>query len=154
MTKVEFLEVLLAESVRFGRVNGFSLEYSDNGGDCLLKGRIPLTLARKICEGADTKEFGISVHHGSYLDKPEEWATNADLADMLSECVYKIRRHGINGQKTYDEKKAAYILKAEQDGKLDDIYVLYFHIDTPNGLSYVINTIRESGYINQCIWSS
>ena len=148
MTNVELVEILANEGVRFCRVNGFSIEpYGVDGA--LLKGRIPLKLARNICEGVDTKELRISTHHGSYLDAPDEWATNVDLADILSEIVHNWQS---DAQKVYDEKRAEYIRKAEQNGKLDDIYVLYMHLDTPEAVKHAIKVIRESGYINQCLW--
>ena len=55
-------------------------------------------------------------------------------------------------EKIYNEKKAKYIKQAERDGKLDDIYVLSVYVDTTQGLRHIIRTIRESGYINQCVW--
>jgi len=149
MTKLELFEILANEGVRFSRVNGFSIEsYND---EALLKGRIPLTLARKIREGVDTKELEISVHYGTYLDAPEEWATNTDLVDILSEITYNLKFHP-DAKKDYDEKRAEYIRQAEQNGKLDDIYVLYMRLGTPEAVKHAIRVIRESGYINQCLW--
>jgi len=146
MTRTKFLEVLLEEGVRFYRVNGFSLTCENV---CALKGRIPLALARKIRNGTDTKDMGISFG-GSDTEQPDEWATNVDLADMLSEVVHS--RHTYEQkEKLYIEKRTKYIMQAEQDGKLDDIYILTVYIDTAEGLRHVIRTIRESGYINQCV---
>ena len=150
MTNLKLVEILANEGVRFCRVNGFSIEPNGVGG-ALLKGRIPLKLARNICEGVDTKELGISVHHGDYLDAPDEWATNADLADILSEIVHNLSQHS-DAQKAYDEKRAKYIRQAEQTGKLDDIYVLYMHLDTPEAVKHAIRVVRASGYVNQCLW--
>lgn len=147
MTKTEFLEVLLEEVVRFYRVNGFTLSY-ENGG--VLKGRIPLALARKIRNGTDTKDMGISFG-SSYVEQPDEYATNVELADMLSEAIHNMRINP-EAEKIYDEKKAKYIKQAEQDGKLDDIYILSVYVHTAQGLRHIIRTIRESGYINQCVW--
>lgn len=147
MTQTKFLEVLLEEGVRFFRVNGFTLTY-ENG--CTLKGRIPLALARKFRNEKDTKDMGISFG-GSYVEQPDEWATNVDLADMLSEVVHSKQPYE-QKEKLYVEKRAKYIMQAEQDGKLDDIYILSVHIDTAAGMRHVIRTIRESGYINQCVW--
>ena len=139
----------MEEEVRFFRVNGFSLAY-DKGA--ILRGRIPLTLARKIRNTTDTKEFSISFG-GSNTEQPDEWATNVDLADMLSEAVRNIRINR-DAADAYNEKRAEYIKQAEQKGKLDDIYVLKVYVDTTKGLIHIIRTIRESGYINQCIWDS
>lgn len=144
MTKTQFLQVLLEEGVRFYRVKGFSLDYENVG---VLRGRIPLALARKIRDTENNKELCISFG-SSYVDGPEEWATNADLADMLSEVIEK--RPII--AETYEAKAAEYIKQAEQDGKLDDIYVLYVYVSTVEGLRHIIRTIRESGYTNQCVW--
>ena len=148
MTKTEFLETLLAENVRYYRVNGFLLSYQNT--QIYLKGRIPLKLARKIREGIDTSRLEIAVSGCSYLDEPEEWATNSDLAYILSECIHNLRHDTVS---IYHEKKQAYIKQAELDDKLDDIYVLFFTIGTVEGLKHVIKCIRESGYINQCLWA-
>ena len=147
MTKEQFLEVLLAEGVRFGRVNGFSLSYERT---VVLRGRIPLTLARKIRGLEDNGECGISFG-GSYVEEPDEWATNVDLADMLSEAIAD-RSDFAKKAAEYESKKTEYIKQAEQAGKLDDIYVLSVYVDTPQGLRHIIRTIQESGYINQCVW--
>ena len=95
----------------------------------------------------------ISVYHGSFWDEPEEWATNVDLADILSEIVDTLT-HYPNAEETYEKRKTEYIRKAEQEGRLDDIYVLYFKIDTAEGVRHAINVIRESGYVNQCLWDT
>ena len=147
MTKTQFLEVLLAQGVRFSRVNGFSLSYENT---VVLRGRIPLTLARKVRGVEDNGEFGISFG-SSYIDQPDEWATNADLEDMLSEAVVSMPEIS-NAADIYETKKREYIKQAEQAGKLDDIYVLSIYVDTVKGLRHIISTVRESGYINQCVW--
>ena len=102
MTKSELLDVLKSESVRFRRVNGFAFVPYTHG--VLLKGRIPLGLARKIREGIDTEKMQISVYHGSFWDEPEEWATNVDLADILSEIVDTLT-HYPNAEETYEKRK-------------------------------------------------
>lgn len=151
MTNLELVEILANEGVRFCRVNGFSIEpYGVDGAQ--LMGRIPLKLARNICEGVDTKVLRISTHHGSYLEAPDKWATNVDLADILSEIVHNLSQYS-DALKAYDEKRAEYIRQAEQNGKLDDLYVLYMHLDTPEAVKHAIRVIRESGYVNQCLWN-
>lgn len=148
MTKTEFLQVLLDEEVRFYRVNGFSLKYD---GCCLVKGRIPLKLARKIREGVDTKKLDISFGGGG--DPPEEWATNCELADMVSEAI---RNMGTNPKaiEMCNEKQAEYIRQAEQNGTLDSIYILAISVYTTSGLKHIIRTIRESGFMNECLYDA
>ena len=74
MTKSELLDVLKSEGVRFRRVNGFAFVPYTHG--VLLKGRIPLGLARKIREGIDTEKckflfitvlFGMSLRSGQQM---------------------------------------------------------------------------------------
>ncbi len=147
MTKTQFLEVLSTQGVRFNRVNGFSLSYENT---VVLRGRIPLALARKIRDIEDNGKLGISFG-ASYVEQPDEWATNADLEDMLSEAIADMSELSKAGT-IYETKRIEYIKKAEQKGKLDDIYVLSVYVDTAQGLRHIIRTIRESGYINQCVW--
>lgn len=149
MTKLELAEILTNEGVRYHRVNGFAIEPYNYGA--LLKGRIPLVLARKIVEGVDTEELQISVHCGYCSDAPEKWATNVEIEEMLAEITHNLKQHP-NAQEEFEQKQMEYIRQAEQNGKLDDIYVLYMHIDTPEAVKHVIKVIRESGYINQCLW--
>lgn len=150
MTRNELFDVLESEGVLYHRVNGFAFEPYGNSG-ALLKGRIPLTLARKIREGVDTEKLQIAVHCGYCSDEPEEWATNAELADIVSKITSNLKAYS-DPEKEYEQKRAEYIKKAEREGKLDDIYVLYFHLDTTEAVKHAIKVIRESGYINQCLW--
>ena len=39
------------------------------------------------------------------------------------------------------------------DNRLDEVYVLSYHIDTLEGVSHVINCILDGEYENECIFT-
>ena len=77
------------------------------------------------------------------------WAMNADLEELLSEITHNLKEHP-HAQEEFDEKRKEYICQAEQNGKLDDIYVLYMHLVKRNGIYGSINhRVHYNLYIKQ-----
>jgi len=152
MTKIELGLVLDSENIRNMRVNGFKFSHSGTTY-AVLKGRIPLSLARKIHEGINNKKLLICVHGNSYDTKPEEWATNAELTEQLSQLWERWKsKVDFSYDDAYTLTQTKYIMKLEKENRIDDLYILYYHIHTAAGVRHVIKCIRESGCINQCLF--
>lgn len=148
MTNEEFKEVLREKGVLYSRVNAFEISHS--GTDyAILGGRIPLRLARKINEGIDNSKLQICVHGSTINDTPEDWATNTDLMNMLSELIEKWEKQpNFDLDEAYKEKKSEYIKKLEEENRINEIYILHYHIHTKEGMAHVINCIREMRCVN------
>lgn len=146
MTIEEFKDVLEEKKVRNYRINGFSL-LPANYSAAILKGKIPLSLARKICEGIDNSKLQIRVQGGSYTWSPDDYATNAELADIIDDMISSNRFDTDN----YDRVRKNYIRHLEETNRLDDVYITMYYINTVEGLRHVIDCIDESNYENECL---
>lgn len=148
MTFEEFQAVLEEKKVRHYNVNGFAF-YFPNSFYAVLEGRFPLPLARKICEGIDNNKLRIRVRGGSLLWKPDLYATNAELADIIDDMMESKMFDIVD----YDKVRENYIRNLDENNRLDELYITQYHVETVEGLRHIIDCIDKSGYVNECLFS-
>lgn len=156
MTREGIMEVFLEERVYNEKVNGFRFEYErSNPRYVIVKGKFPLSLARKINSDPENK-MRIRVNGKSETATPEQFAINAELDEIIDEIRFKygkINEDNIAScKKDIRQARKAYIEKMESEGKLDELYIVEYCIDTTEGISHVIRCIREGKYVNQCLF--
>ena len=143
MTKNELRLILKLEGVKDNRIGNYTFSYVN--GNVLLNGKIPLPLARKFQEGVDNEKLQICIYGGCSYWNPDDFATNETISKAIDELY-----DSFDSFFSFDVYAAAknkirhdYIKKLEEEGKIDEVYILYYIIKSEEGLHYVIKCIRD-----------
>ena len=149
MTKNELRLILESEGIHDSTLNGFSFTYGK--GFAILESKIPLSLARRFYEGVDNQKLRICLYGGKTNWHPDQFATGEELSKAIDTLYATLDLFD-----SYDVYHAVknnlrhrYIKKLESEGRLDELFILYYHIHTEEGLRHVIRCIRESGIIKE-----
>lgn len=150
MTYKELHYVLAEKNIFHFRVNGFKIEFNDFY--TIIAGRIPLSLARKF-NNDPTNPMRIRVHGTIKSILPDYYAINAELQKILDDFYYQNKELPVESRNCIARSiRKEYIKKLESEDRLDELYVLRYHIDSAEGVKHVIDCILESGYTNQCLY--
>lgn len=150
MTYKELHHVLNEKNIVHFRVNGFKIKFYDFY--TIITGRIPLSLARKF-NNNPLNPMRIRVHGSISSTLADYYAINAELQEILDDFYYQNKDLPVENRNSISRSlRQEYIKKLESEDRLDDLYVLTFHIDSAEGVEHVIDCILESGCINECIY--
>lgn len=121
--------------VRFA--NGFSVCHSDTYY-WIIKGVFPLHIAREIQKKAE--ELSIRIHGGHWDWEIDKFLTHKNIESFQREYLQREVSLNLNEFTKECERIREDCIKNDYE----NCYIKYYHIDTLEGLRYVLDIIRQN----------